>query len=74
MKALAVVGWLAAWLAIPVALLVFLPGVFRVMLVVGAVLVGLFLITAVFHLLVRLPAYIETASEYINWRIRQRRY
>lgn len=68
------VGWLSLWAAIPVAVYIWLPDLFRIGLFVGAILIGLFLLMAVFHLLVRLPAYIETTSEYINWRIRRRRY
>lgn len=68
LEPLGVVLFVGVWLALPLAVLALLPDLFYILVVVLAILALLFVIALALHLLMRLPAWIGTAIEYVNYK------
>lgn len=68
MKTAAILAFVAAWLALPLAVLAIAPGLFRVGVFILAILTGLLVIAGILHVVLRLPAWIGTAIEYVNYK------
>ena len=58
--------WLWVW--VPLLVMLIFPGLFRVSLFILAILAGLLAIAGILHLVMRLPAWIGTAIEYVNYK------